>query len=226
MSGTRERSSAATRHDDSGRYRAVKIATTITTPSSLTRPRSIGEQHPLGQQTGRFNNTESIDGAEGRLNWKRQLVAQSIDFWENEDEFDAFSKQKFHLEEAALLNGKHDIHRRPTWNGAVGGRPNRVRNSKQAPNGEAAHRFRKSTYLTVSGRTNVILLGDNMIDIHMDVGVEKQDPTLKIFFLKSDIFNLLSHYLEVYDIVLVQERSMQVPNAIIEIITSGGICRK
>ncbi|WKX91845.1 hypothetical protein Q1695_010124 [Nippostrongylus brasiliensis] len=78
----------------------------------------------------------------------------------------------------------------------------------------------------VSGRTNVILLGDSMGDIHMDVGVEKQGPTLKIGFLNSDISNLLSHYLEVYDIVLVQDQSMQVPDAIVETIASGGICRK
>ncbi|KHJ95314.1 HAD hydrolase, family IE [Oesophagostomum dentatum] len=75
----------------------------------------------------------------------------------------------------------------------------------------------------VRGRNNVILLGDSMGDIHMDVGVEKQGPTLKIGFLNSDIDNLLEHYLDAYDVVLVRDQSMAIPDAIVQIIAEGYI---
>ncbi|KAE9418134.1 hypothetical protein Angca_008289, partial [Angiostrongylus cantonensis] len=67
-------------------------------------------------------------------------------------------------------------------------------------------------------RTNIILLGDSMGDIHMDVGVEKKSLTLKIGFLNSDVSNLVDYYMEVYDMVLVQDQSMQIPNSIVQAI--------
>ncbi|KAK6045511.1 Pyrimidine 5'-nucleotidase [Cooperia oncophora] len=73
----------------------------------------------------------------------------------------------------------------------------------------------------VSGRTNVLLLGDSMGDIHMDVGVEKDGPTLKLGFLNSDVQNLLDHYMDVYDVVLVQDQSMKVPDTIVQAIAAG-----
>ncbi|EYC45681.1 hypothetical protein Y032_0420g1146 [Ancylostoma ceylanicum] len=73
----------------------------------------------------------------------------------------------------------------------------------------------------VNGRTNVILLGDSVGDIHMDVGVEKEGPTLKIGFLNSDVDNLLEHYLDVFDVVLVRDQSMQIPDAIVQAIAEG-----
>lgn len=78
----------------------------------------------------------------------------------------------------------------------------------------------------VSGRTNVILLGDSMGDVHMDVGVEKDGPTLKIGFLNSDVSNLLDHYMDVYDVVLVQDQSMQLPDTILQAIATGCLRRQ
>ncbi|KAL6730909.1 hypothetical protein Aduo_001831 [Ancylostoma duodenale] len=75
----------------------------------------------------------------------------------------------------------------------------------------------------VSGRNNVILLGDSVGDIHMDVGVEKEGPTLKIGFLNSDVDNLLDHYLDVFDVVLVRDQSMQIPDAIVQAIALGNL---
>ncbi|KAJ1368952.1 hypothetical protein KIN20_030318 [Parelaphostrongylus tenuis] len=73
----------------------------------------------------------------------------------------------------------------------------------------------------LNDRTNIILLGDSMGDIHMDVGVEKKALTLKIGFLNSDVSNLLDHYMDAYDMVLVQDQSMQIPNHILQAIADG-----
>ncbi|GMR40234.1 hypothetical protein PMAYCL1PPCAC_10429, partial [Pristionchus mayeri] len=73
-----------------------------------------------------------------------------------------------------------------------------------------------------SRRDNMILLmGDSMGDMHMDVvGLEhhKESDTLKIGFLnKKD--ELLPYYLDGYDIVIIDDQSMDVPRQIIDAIT-------
>ncbi|XGW23369.1 hypothetical protein V3C99_005535 [Haemonchus contortus] len=80
-----------------------------------------------------------------------------------------------------------------------------------------------SFFHNVNGRTSVILLGDSMGDIHMDVGVEKDGPTLKIGFLNSDVQNLLDHYMDVYDVVLVQDQSMKIPDTVVQVIATGSL---
>ncbi|KAK6026262.1 hypothetical protein OSTOST_07799 [Ostertagia ostertagi] len=64
-----------------------------------------------------------------------------------------------------------------------------------------------------------------MGDIHMDVGVEKDGPTLKIGFLNSDVQSLLDHYMDVYDVVLVQDQSMKVPDTVVQAIAAGFLKR-
>ncbi|VDM59610.1 unnamed protein product [Angiostrongylus costaricensis] len=80
---------------------------------------------------------------------------------------------------------------------------------------------KNSSVVRKEAQTNIILLGDSMGDIHMDVGVEKKSLTLKIGFLNSDVNNLVDHYMEVYDMVLVQDQSMQIPNSIVQAIADG-----
>lgn len=55
----------------------------------------------------------------------------------------------------------------------------------------------------------------------MDVGVETELVVLKIGFLNFDSEKLLEKYMEEYDIVLVEENSLDVPLQIMELIKDG-----
>lgn len=55
----------------------------------------------------------------------------------------------------------------------------------------------------------------------MDVGVETELVVLKIGFLNFDAEKLLEKYMEEYDIVLVEENSLDVPLQIMELIKDG-----
>ncbi|ULT93111.1 hypothetical protein L3Y34_002950 [Caenorhabditis briggsae] len=73
----------------------------------------------------------------------------------------------------------------------------------------------------IHGRRNVILLGDSVGDAFMDVGVEEEQLSLKIGFVNHDFFQadkLVDKYLNYFDIVLVHDQSMNVPNQILEAI--------
>ncbi|CAP32552.1 Protein CBG13827 [Caenorhabditis briggsae] len=70
----------------------------------------------------------------------------------------------------------------------------------------------------IHGRRNVILLGDSVGDAFMDVGVEEEQLSLKIGFVNHDADKLVDKYLNYFDIVLVHDQSMNVPNQILEAI--------
>lgn len=95
-----------------------------------------------------------------------------------------------------------------------------------------------SFFHEIAGRVNVILLGDSMGDIHMDVGVERDGPTLKVGYYNGSVsitdnseyvssshFQLddtaaVQHYEEVYDIVLVHDPTLNVAQKIVDVINS------
>uniref|UniRef100_A0A8R1I4E4 5'-nucleotidase n=1 Tax=Caenorhabditis japonica TaxID=281687 RepID=A0A8R1I4E4_CAEJA len=79
-----------------------------------------------------------------------------------------------------------------------------------------------SFFHEIAGRVNVILLGDSMGDIHMDVGVERDGPTLKVGYYNGSLEDTeaMEHYEQVYDIVLVRDPTFTVAQKIVDVINS------
>ncbi|KAJ4931876.1 hypothetical protein JOQ06_010314 [Pogonophryne albipinna] len=63
-------------------------------------------------------------------------------------------------------------------------------------------------------RPNVLLLGDSLGDLTMADGVQDMENILKIGFLNDKVEERKQSYLDSYDIVLVQDETLEVPNAI------------
>jgi len=78
----------------------------------------------------------------------------------------------------------------------------------------------KSYFDELSHRANLILLGDSVGDIHMADGMEPQGQggMLKIGFLSFNIEERLDSFLEAFDIVILDDQSMDFPNILIEIL--------
>uniref|UniRef100_V9KBC4 5'-nucleotidase n=1 Tax=Callorhinchus milii TaxID=7868 RepID=V9KBC4_CALMI len=63
---------------------------------------------------------------------------------------------------------------------------------------------------------NVILLGDSLGDLSMADGVQNIESILKIGFLNDKVEESLDTYMNSYDIVLVREGTLDLPNAILQ----------
>ncbi|XP_059494823.1 cytosolic 5'-nucleotidase 3-like isoform X1 [Stegostoma tigrinum] len=70
----------------------------------------------------------------------------------------------------------------------------------------------------LEGHSNIILLGDSLGDLNMADGVQKQESILKIGFLNDKVDQLLNKYLALYDIVLVNDETLDVVNGILKYI--------
>ncbi|KAK9535355.1 hypothetical protein VZT92_007739 [Zoarces viviparus] len=70
-------------------------------------------------------------------------------------------------------------------------------------------------------RTNVLLLGDSLGDLTMADGVQDMENILKIGFLNDKVDERKQSYLDSYDIVLVKDETLEVPNAIMRYLTGN-----
>ncbi|XP_005929556.1 cytosolic 5'-nucleotidase 3 isoform X1 [Haplochromis burtoni] len=77
--------------------------------------------------------------------------------------------------------------------------------------------LRSSEYFKqIKEYSNIILLGDSLGDLSMADGVTNAENILKIGFLNDKVEERLDKYLDSYDIVLVKDETLEVPNAILQ----------
>lgn len=90
--------------------------------------------------------------------------------------------------------------------------------------GEMIHVFNKNEsavhdsdyFQNLSHRGNILLMGDSLGDLHMADGAEQVEAKLTIGFLNTRVEDSLELYKAKYDIVIVQDESLDVANAIID----------
>lgn len=68
----------------------------------------------------------------------------------------------------------------------------------------------------IENRHNLILLGDSIGDIDMSTGLNNLNNILKIGFLNNHVDELLPKYMEIYDIVTINDPTFDIPNAILK----------
>ncbi|KAK3577134.1 hypothetical protein CHS0354_037467 [Potamilus streckersoni] len=72
-------------------------------------------------------------------------------------------------------------------------------------------------------RVNIILIGDSLGDLHMADGAEHMENKLKIGFLNTKVDESLELYKRKFDIVIVQDESLDLINAVIrKVVQSKG----
>lgn len=70
-------------------------------------------------------------------------------------------------------------------------------------------------------RPNVLLLGDSLGDLTMADGVQDMENILKIGFLNDKVEERKQSYLDSYDIVLVKDETLEVPNGLLLYLTGN-----
>ncbi|XP_052737924.1 7-methylguanosine phosphate-specific 5'-nucleotidase isoform X2 [Bicyclus anynana] len=92
--------------------------------------------------------------------------------------------------------------------------------------GDVIHTYNKNEaaikdteyYTMVKERNNVLLMGDNIGDAGMAEGMEHCDVIVKIGFLGRNTEANLQSYMDKFDVVLVNEHTMDVANAILNMV--------
>ncbi|CAH0721461.1 unnamed protein product, partial [Brenthis ino] len=92
--------------------------------------------------------------------------------------------------------------------------------------GDVIHTYNKNEaaiknteyYEMVKERNNVLLMGDNIGDAGMAEGMDHCDVIVKVGFLGRNTDANLQNYIDKFDIVLVNEHTMDVPNAILKLV--------
>jgi len=69
---------------------------------------------------------------------------------------------------------------------------------------------------TLKNRHNAILLGDNMGDAAMATGMPNQNAVLKIGYLNMEADKLLDAFMEVFDVVLLDDQTFNFVNALMD----------
>ncbi|XP_008049387.1 cytosolic 5'-nucleotidase 3A isoform X3 [Carlito syrichta] len=90
--------------------------------------------------------------------------------------------------------------------------------------GELIHVFNKHDgalrntgyFNQLKDNSNIILLGDSQGDLRMADGVANVEHILKIGYLNDRVDELLEKYMDSYDIVLVQDESLEAVNSILQ----------
>jgi len=67
-------------------------------------------------------------------------------------------------------------------------------------------------------RNNVILMGDSLGDTNMAMGVQDAEAVLKIGFLNTHFEDHLPAYMDSFDVVLVDDQSMDFINSILDLV--------
>uniref|UniRef100_A0A665SY29 5'-nucleotidase n=1 Tax=Echeneis naucrates TaxID=173247 RepID=A0A665SY29_ECHNA len=70
-------------------------------------------------------------------------------------------------------------------------------------------------------RPNVLLMGDSLGDLNMADGVQDMENILKIGFLNDKVEERKQSYLDSYDIVLVKDETLVVPNGVLLYLTGN-----
>jgi len=70
-------------------------------------------------------------------------------------------------------------------------------------------------------RSNVLVMGDNLGDVHMSDGLEVQER-LAIGFLNDKVTENLAAYRATFDAVILNDGSMELPRQLVQHVISGG----